>query len=94
MALVCEMSPSRFCREFKAAFGTTFGEYLADFRIGKAKQLLADPAMSVADVAAAVGFMDPSYFTRVFRKQEGICPSQYRTVPSIEGRQGITAHTA
>ena len=78
IARVCEMSPSRFCREFKAAFGVTFVEYLSQYRVAAAKRLLANPRISVTDVAAAAGFSDPSYFTRVFRKQEGVSPSEYR----------------
>lgn len=77
-AELCSMSPSRFCREFKAVFDVTFVEYLATFRILQAKRLLANPTISVADVANAVGYTDPSYFTRVFRKQEGISPSEFR----------------
>ena len=78
VALLCQMSPSRFCREFKAAFGVTFLEYLGAQRLEQAKRLLGNPSMSVTDVAHAVGFSDPSYFTRVFRKQEGVAPSEYR----------------
>jgi YesN/AraC family two-component response regulator len=78
VARICEMSPSRFCREFKAAVGVTFVEYLSQYRVARAKRLLANPRISVTDVAAATGFSDPSYFTRVFRKQEGACPSEYR----------------
>lgn len=78
VAQLCNMSPSRFCREFKAAFDVTFVEYLATYRIVQAKRLLANPTISVADVANAVGYSDPSYFTRVFRKQEGISPSEFR----------------
>lgn len=78
VALLCNMSPSRFCREFKAAYQMTFVEYLATYRMEQAKRLLANPSMPVADVAAAVGFNDPSYFTRVFRRQEGVSPSEYR----------------
>jgi YesN/AraC family two-component response regulator len=78
IALLCGMPPSRFCREFKAAFGVTFVEHLANARVLQAKRLLANPTMPVADVAAAVGFTDPSYFTRVFRKQEGVSPTEYR----------------
>jgi AraC-like DNA-binding protein len=78
IARMCEMSPSRFCREFKAAFGVTFVEYVAVQRMLQAKRLLANPSMPVGDVAMAVGFNDPSYFTRVFRKQEGLSPSEYR----------------
>lgn len=78
VARMCEMSPSRFCREFKAAFGVTFVEYVAVQRMLHAKRLLANPSMPVGDVAMAVGFNDPSYFTRVFRRQEGVSPSEYR----------------
>lgn len=81
VALVCGMSPSRFCREFKVAFGVTFVEYLARHRIHEAKRLLGNRGMSVTDVAAAVGFTDPSYFTRVFRKFAGTCPTEYRETP-------------
>jgi AraC-like DNA-binding protein len=85
VALLCNMSPSRFCREFKAAFAVTFVEYLATYRVSQAKRLLANPAMPVADVAVAVGFNDPSYFTRVFRKQERLSPSEYRVAATFEG---------
>lgn len=81
VALACEMSPSRFCREFKAAFGATYVEYLARHRINEAKRLLTNLSMSVTDVAAAVGFTDPSYFTRVFRKIAGSSPTEYRVTP-------------
>jgi AraC-like DNA-binding protein/ActR/RegA family two-component response regulator len=83
LASLCNMSPSRFCRQFKAAFDITFGEYLANYRTQQAKRLLINPTMAVADVAAAVGFNDPSYFTRVFRKQEGISPSEYRVQEGV-----------
>jgi len=84
VALLCNMSPSRFCRQFKAAFDVTFVEYLANYRMQQAKRLLSNPAIPVADVAAAVGFNDPSYFTRVFRKQEGVSPSEYRAASVFE----------
>lgn len=80
VARLCEMSPSRFCREFKAAFGMTFVEHLSRHRVTEAKRLLGNRSMSVSDVAAAVGFTDPSYFTRVFRKVTGDSPSEYREV--------------
>ena len=87
VATLCNMSPSRFCREFKAAFEVTFGEYLANYRMKHAKRLLANPTMPVADVAVAVGFNDPSYFTRVFRKQEGVSPSEYRAATLFEANR-------
>jgi len=91
VARMCEMSPSRFCREFKAAFGVTFVEYVAVQRMLHAKRLLANPNMPVSDVAVAVGFTDPSYFTRVFRKQEGVSPSEYRASVSPELPRRVSA---
>ncbi len=84
VATLCNMSPSRFCREFRAAFDVTFVEYLVNYRMQEAKRLLANPDMPVADVAAAVGYNDPSYFTRVFRKQEGVSPSEFRATGASE----------
>jgi AraC-like DNA-binding protein len=90
VALLCNMSPSRFCREFKAAFDVTFVEYLASYRMEQAKRLLANPTMAVGDVAVAVGFSDPSYFTRVFKRQEGVAPSEYRANAVFEaGRRSV-----
>jgi YesN/AraC family two-component response regulator len=84
VAKLCDMTPSRFCREFKATFGMTFLECVSRQRVLAAKRLLANPDMSVTDVAAAVGFVDPSYFTRVFRKQQGISPTDYRSQTTVE----------
>jgi len=84
VAQLCDMSPSRFCRQFKATLGVTFVEYLTNYRMDQAKCLLSNPTMPVADVAAAVGFNDPSYFTRVFRKQQGVSPSEYRAASVFE----------
>lgn len=91
VALACEMSPSRFCREFKAAFGATFLEYLTRHRVYEAQRLLGNRSMSVTDVAAAVGFTDPSYFTRVFRKIAGASPTEYREAPAALGAGGEMA---
>lgn len=94
VALACEMSPSRFCREFKAAFGATFVEYLTRYRVHEAQRLLGNHSMSVTDVAAAVGFTDPSYFTRVFRKIAGASPTEYREAPAALGAGGEIALAA
>lgn len=91
VAQACEMSPSRFCREFKAAFGATFLEYLTRHRVYEAQRLLGNHGMSVTDVAAAVGFTDPSYFTRVFRKIAGVSPTEYRQAPAALGAGGEMA---
>jgi two-component system response regulator YesN len=67
-----------FGKVFKKTFDTTFTEYLTNMRIEKAKSYLMDNTVSVKDVTYRVGYMDPNYFTRVFKKHEGITPTEYR----------------
>ncbi|MCX7919193.1 MAG: PocR ligand-binding domain-containing protein [bacterium] len=57
---------------------TTFSEYLNRIRIEKAKQLMQNPALSLAEIAQTVGFSDQSYFGRIFKREEGISPAKYR----------------
>ena len=78
IAALCNMTPHRFSREFKATFGVTFQDFLMNFRIAEARRLLANPQISVTDIAAAAGFPDPSYFARVFKRRTGHSPSEYR----------------
>jgi YesN/AraC family two-component response regulator len=77
-ANLCDMSLPRFSREFKAEYGMTFLDYVCQQRIEEAKRLLENPAIAVTDVAGAVGFTDPSYFGRVFRRAVGCSPSEFR----------------
>lgn len=74
-AKCCGMSPFRFSRAFKSAFGKTFLDYLVNYRLKEACRLLANPAVTVTDVAYAVGFNDPSYFARIFKQRFGTSPS-------------------
>jgi len=54
-------------------------QHIIRARIEKAKDLLTDPELSVAQVAAESGFESPYYFSRFFRKETGVSPSQYRS---------------
>ncbi len=72
------LSKSYFCRILKSELGCTFTEYVNRLRIERSKQLLKRSAMSVAEIAFAVGFEDQSYFTRIFKKQVGISPGKFR----------------
>ena len=74
-AKCCGMSPFRFSRAFKSAFGKTFRDYLVNYRLKEACRLLANPTVTVTDVAYAVGFNDPSYFARIFKQRFGTSPS-------------------
>lgn len=81
LADYCGMTEFRFSRVFKERYGVRFREYLIFFRLREARRLLANAEVSVTEVAYSVGFNDPSYFTRVFRKHFGKNPSDYLGVP-------------
>lgn len=77
MARLCGLSATHFSRVFKQAYEMTFQEFLLRYRIREACQMLRGPAPNIADVAYTVGFGDPSYFTRVFRRYVGSSPSEF-----------------
>lgn len=72
------MSKSTLCRRMKAITDKTAMEILTEYRLNKAKKLLAEGDMSVSEVAYAVGFNDPSYFSRRFKQAFGESPKSAR----------------
>lgn len=72
------LSPCYLSHIFKEEIGTTIMEYLTRLRIEEAKRLLRNPRFTVVQVADKIGYGDPSYFTKVFKKNEGITPSQFK----------------
>lgn len=74
---VC-MSNSRFSTVFAQETGITFTEYLTALRVSKAKELLRLTNMRSSQIAFAVGYNDPHYFSYLFKKSTGTTPSDYR----------------
>ena len=72
------ISKAYLCTLFKQSTGQTIMDYLSKLRIYKAADLLRDPKNKVNEVGDMVGYSDPGYFTRIFKKHFGISPSQYR----------------
>ena len=58
--------------------GQSFFDLLGSLRIGRAKELLADPSMRILDVAEATGFSDVAHFSRSFKRIAGCTPGEYR----------------
>ena len=73
-----DISPYYFSKLFKEETGENFIEYLTKVRISRAKELLTDPNVSIKEVCASSGYSDPNYFSRIFKKYEGVTPSEYR----------------
>jgi len=72
------MSPSHLSRTFKHLLGETISDYIVRLRIGKAKLLLANPNLKLAVVAEGVGYQDEKYFSKAFKRSEGITPKEFR----------------
>ena len=78
LAAMCFISPSYLSSLFKQDTGTTIVDYINTRRVDRAAVLLATTDRSIAAVAAAVGILDVNYFTKIFKKQLGTTPTQYR----------------
>jgi len=72
------LSNNHFCTVFSQEMGVTFTEYLTSVRISRAKELLATTSMRTGDVAYAVGYNDPHYFSYLFKKNTGLSPRDFR----------------
>jgi AraC-like DNA-binding protein len=86
MARLCGMSPTHFSRMFRKTYDLTFQEFLLRYRVRQACRHLCSPTASITDVAYNVGFTDPSYFTRVFKRYLGVAPTDY-----VAANDGIAA---
>lgn len=64
---------------FRKVFGTTVFGYLNDYRLSKAKHLIAQDDLSISEIANAVGFTNHSYFSAIFKRKYGINPRAYLT---------------
>jgi two-component system response regulator YesN len=72
------ITESYLSRLFKSKMNFSFLEYLKDYRIKKALELMKDQGRRINEVARDTGFRDMSYFSSVFKKHTGMSPSQYQ----------------
>lgn len=73
-----DLSGSYICTLFKNATGSTLNQYISDYRIERAKELLKNPRNKISDISYAVGYSDGNYFGKAFKKRVGLSPSEYR----------------
>lgn len=72
------LSTSYVCTFFKSETGQTLNQYLTEYRMEKAKQLLKDARFKISDISSRVGYSDGNYFGKSFKKYSGFSPSEYR----------------
>lgn len=72
------LSPSYLSKIFREEMQTSFNAYLSDVRVEKSKILLLSGSLSIAEISELVGFVDQSYFNKVFKKNTGVTPKIFR----------------
>lgn len=72
------LSPIYISRIFKERLGVNYIDFLTECRIEKAKKLLRDPDKSIKEIAIDVGYHEPNYFSKVFKKVTSQSPKEYR----------------
>ncbi|MDR2551827.1 MAG: helix-turn-helix domain-containing protein [Treponema sp.] len=72
------VSAAHLSRLFTEHLKTGFSDYLTELRIGEAERLLKEPGLTVKEIAYAVGYQDPNYFSKTFKRIKGILPTELR----------------
>ena len=73
-----DISPYYFSKIFKDETGENFIEYVTNIRMNKAKELLTGSDCSMKEICSIVGYQDPNYFSRSFKKNTGFTPTEYK----------------
>jgi transcriptional regulator GlxA family with amidase domain len=78
LATMADLSTSQYAVRFRELTGDSPKNYLMRLRIQRATQLLDTTGESITDIARSVGYEDPLYFSRAFRRLHAVSPSGYR----------------
>lgn len=72
------LTPAYLCQIFRKHMGNSINRYITKYRLEKSKEFLKDKQVKLTEVANKVGYSDANYFTRLFKKNNKITPSEYR----------------
>ncbi|KAB2332175.1 response regulator [Cytobacillus depressus] len=78
LAQKINLNPIYISKMFKEKLGINYIDFLTQCRIEKAKKLLNDPERSLKEITYEIGYNEPNYFSKVFKKMCGISPKEYR----------------
>lgn len=81
------VSPSYLSRLFKKETGKNLSDFINEYRIEKAKQLLLTTDLKTYEIADRVGIPDPHYFSRLFKRYTGCSPSEYKEDAKLKGEK-------
>lgn len=82
------LSQFHFARMFRRSVGRPPHGYLTDLRMERAKRLLRETDLPLAEVATRVGYQTQAHFTGVFHREVGTTPRNYRLISSADSAQG------
>lgn len=77
-AEICHLSPSYYSRCFYKEVGENYTTYITQLKVEWAKQLLLGTDLSVTQISDELGFGEPGYFIKIFKKSESVTPALYR----------------
>lgn len=89
IAAEVQFSESHFMRYFKKTMGTTFTDYLKDYRLTMAARLLTTSDSTVLAIAGETGFDNLSYFNRSFKKKYALTPREFRAMEGMSSTSAI-----
>lgn len=78
VAEIVSISPQYFSKIFKDELGVNFIDYLTSIRMNEAKTMLREGQLSIKEICYKIGYNDPNYFSRLFKKVEGISPTEFQ----------------
>jgi two-component system response regulator YesN len=92
LAAQVNFSPNHLSSIFKQETGQPFIKYLTDYRMNMAKELLRRSSKKSNEIGIMVGYKDPHYFSYLFKKTQGVTPTQYRSMGRGEDAHGSAFH--
>lgn len=81
----CGLSQEHMLRVFKKKEDVTILQYINELKISRAKEMLQRPEMQIKDIASALGFSSPGYFSRFFKYKMGMTPNAWRELQAGKG---------
>lgn len=78
LAALMNMSRSKLNHKIKTLTGKTVANYIKHIKIEKAKELLKKSSLQISEIGFQLGYNDPSLFSKVFKKKEGVTPKEYK----------------
>jgi|SRR6185503_505460 len=87
LAVLVNLSPSRFRHLFKQETGTSPAQYLKDFRLRKAEKMLRTTFLTIKQILKQVGITSNTHFVRDFRQKYGMTPTAYRRTINRRGKR-------